>query len=242
MTFKQKYYKYKNLLLKNNVQCGGKIECININPSNTLFVPMHSVQLYETSQQIITSGLTICTAIFFSVNNINYGIHSNQVCSIADPVHNVGQIVLNKLEELERNTNLPTQIYIIYSMIPNYAELEEYCTKKGIIYNKYDFNKDTFNIVGIHNDVFINCEMSMPEIHAFPNALNLTRALHSSNKSKVGKHIQLKQEAYDIIKSHSTENKFEISAYNGIYFSISKPGVNQAITSIHENDIEKYLS
>jgi len=256
MDYYKKYIKYKTkynylkLLNKYSFYGGGlnesdstkltlKHSCIDINDSNTLYVPMHE-HIYESSKKLITAGLNSCTAIFFSIGEINYGIHSHRTHdynpSTKSDVPLEGR-VLEKLVSLEFK---PTRIYIIYSQKKEYPTLTKYCDDNKIEYVILNYGRDTFNVVGINNNELIDCEMELSVIYAFPNGNKLLGSFKHSLKLLLGENIELTPKKYESLKGWAETNKFtiiNISRDTGI--EISLPGETNILTRIQESDIEK---
>lgn len=214
--------------------------CIDINSSNTLYVPM-KLCIYESSCKLITSGLNICTGIFFSVDNTNYGIHSNLIGDVNPPNKNMENLVLDKLVELSKQELKPTKIYIIYSYKKDYNTLQTYCTTNNILCVILEYGIDTFNIVGINKGELIDCEMALPDIYKLPNGNLLPGSLNHSFKQLIGKNIKLTQEKYKYLETWTETNKFTIINIENSHFGISIPGESHVLCSITKSDIEQIL-
>jgi hypothetical protein len=260
MDYYKKYIKYKTkynhlkLLNKYSSYGGGlnesdstkltlKHSCIDINDSNTLYVPMHE-HIYESTKKLITAGLNSCTAIFFSIGEINYGIHSHCISDYSPLTKSVDTLegrVYEKLVSLELK---PTKIYIIYSQKKKYPTLTEYCDDNKIEYVILNYGTDTFNVVGINNNELIDCEMELPVIYAFPDGNKLPGSFRHSSKRLLGENIELTPKKYESLKSWAETNKFtiiNIPRDTIDIYNISLPGKTDILTDITKSDIEKIL-
>jgi hypothetical protein len=260
MDYYKKYIKYKTkynhlkLLNKYSSYGGGlnesdstqltlKHPCIDINHLNTSYVPMHH-HIYESPNNLITAGLNTCTAIFFSIRDTNYGIHSNCVFDYSPSTKSIDSLDGLLYEKLVKLELKPTKIYIIYSQKKEYPTLTEYCVDNKIDYVILNYGTDTFNVVGINNNELIDCEMELSDIYDFPDGNLLPGSFRHSSKRLLGENIELTPQKYESLKRWAGTNKFTIiniprdtiDTYN-----ISLPGETGILTNITESDIEKIL-